>query len=136
VLDLGAECDLDRVLGAAVALVYYDVITSNHGTMAQERRKGGRRRSDRRSRDKSVTLTNERSTGGVEHDERGDARWVWASEQQARDASETFDELKALDNDTLEILELADPVGKKPPGGGYNPYDVTTPKKRTAKNRR
>jgi hypothetical protein len=104
--------------------------------MPQERRKGGRRRTDKeRARDKTVTLTNERSTGGIEHDERGDARWVWASEQQARDTAETFDELRALDNDTLEILELQEPTRSKPVDG-YNPYDVTTPKKRPAKNRR
>jgi hypothetical protein len=105
--------------------------------MPKERRKGGRRRADKQAERDSATLTNERSTGGVEHDERGDARWVWASEQQARDTAETFDELKALDNDTLEILELSEPnPAKAPPGGGYNPYDVTTPKKRPAKNRR
>jgi len=102
--------------------------------MPQERRKGGRRRADKeRARDASVTFTNERS-GTIEHDERGDARWVSASEKQARDTAETFDELRALDNDTLEILELSDaPRQKAPPGGGYNPYDVSTPKKR--KNR-
>lgn len=104
--------------------------------MAQERRKGGRRRSDKQAaRDAVPTLTNERKTGTIEHDERGDARWVFPSEQQARDAAETFDELKALDNDTLEILELTESRAKARPGGGYNPYDVTTPKKKPAKNR-
>lgn len=106
--------------------------------MPQERRKGGRRRSDKQqARDRSVAFTNERSSGSIEHDERGDARWVSASEKQARDTAETFDELRALDNDTLEILELADaPRSKLPPGGGYNPYDVSNPKKRASKNRR
>ncbi|HEY9182507.1 MAG TPA: hypothetical protein VIQ99_04860 [Gammaproteobacteria bacterium] len=106
--------------------------------MARERRKGGRRRTDKQpTRDTSVTLTNERSTGTIEHDERGDARWVSASERQARDTAETFDELKALDNDTLEILELTDaPRQKSPPGGGYNPYDISTPSKRAGKTRR
>lgn len=104
--------------------------------MAQERRKGGRRRNDQQAaRDAAPTLTNERKTGTIEHDERGDARWVFPSEQQARDAAETFDELKALDNDTLEILELTESRAKARPGGGYNPYDVTTPKKKPAKNR-
>jgi hypothetical protein len=105
--------------------------------MPQERRKSGRRRSDKQAaRDAAPTLTNERKTGTIEHDDRGDARWVFPSEQQARDTAETFDELKALDNDTLEILELSEPPAKSPPGGGYNPYNVTTPKKRPAKNRR
>jgi hypothetical protein len=105
--------------------------------MPQERRKGGRRRSDKQQARESVTLTNQRSSGSIEHDERGDARWVSATEKQARDTAETFDELRALDNDTLEILELADgPRQKAPPGGGYNPYDVSTPKKRAVKNRR
>ena len=128
---------MDRIFGWSRRANLYDVIHSKHGTMAQERRKGGRRRSDKQqARDTSVTLTNERSSGSIEHDERGAARWVSASEKQARDTAETFDELRALDNDTLEILELAEPPAKKPPGGGYNPYDVTTPKKRPAKNRR
>ena len=106
--------------------------------MAQERRKGGRRRSDKQqARDTSVTFTHERTTGSIEHDERGDARWVSASEKQARDTAETFDELRALDNDTLEILELQDaPRQKSVPGGGYNPYDISNPKKRASKNRR
>jgi len=129
---------MDRIFGPSRRANLYDVIHSKPGTMPQERRKGGRRRSDKQqARDTSVTLTNERSLGSIEHDERGDARWVSATEKQARDTAETFDELRALDNDTLEILELADvPRQKAPPGGGYNPYDVTTPKKRPAKNRR
>jgi hypothetical protein len=105
--------------------------------MPAERRKGGRRRSDKAKRE-DVTLTNERSNGTIEHDDRGDARWVWASEQQAQEAAErTFDELKALDNETLEILEQPAPLsGRPPPGGGYNPYDAVEPKKKPAKTRR
>lgn len=102
--------------------------------MAQERRKGGRRRADRRANTDEVTLTNERSSGSIEHDDRGDARWVWPSEQQARETTDkTFDELKALDNETLTILEQSDPArAKPPPGGGYNPYDTNAPPKKTA----
>jgi hypothetical protein len=103
--------------------------------MPQERRKGGRRRSDKQQAREPVTFTTERSSGSIEHDERGDARWVFPSEKQARDTAETFDELKALDNDTLEVLELTESRAKTRPGGGYNPYDVSTPKK-PAKNRR
>ena len=105
--------------------------------MPAERRKGGRRRSDKATREE-VTLTNERSSGTIEHDDRGDARWVWPSEKQAQESAErTFDELKALDNETLEILELSDPARTKPPpGGGYNPYDAVAPPKKPAKTRR
>jgi hypothetical protein len=109
--------------------------------MAQERRKGtrGRRRTDKQAAtEDKPTLTNERSTGAIEHDERGDARWVWASEQQAQESAErTFNELKALDNEALALLEQADPsLPKVPPGGGYNPYDTTAPPKKTASKRR
>jgi hypothetical protein len=108
--------------------------------MGQERRKSGRRRNDRRASDTKPTLTNEKSVGGVRHDERGDAHWVWASEQQAQESAErTFNELKALDNEALALLEQSDPAqSKSPPGGGYNPYDVATPlaKKPARKTRR
>jgi hypothetical protein len=107
--------------------------------MSQERRKGGRRRTDRRAADDDrPTLTNRRSGGSIEHDDRGDARWVWASEQQARESTEkTFDELKALDNETLTILEQSDPSRPKvPPGGGYNPYDVSAPQQKPSAKKR
>lgn len=109
--------------------------------MAQERRKGGRRRGDRRAaRDNRVTLSNDESTGGVQHDERGQARWTWASEQFAHEAADrTFDQLKALDNDSLSLLEAPGPGKAKPaPGGGYNPYNTDAPvaKKPPAKPRR
>jgi hypothetical protein len=102
-------------------------------TMSQERRKGDRRRSDKTS-DDQVTLTNERSKGVIEHDDRGDARWVWATEQQAHElAEDTFNELKALDNEALALVDQPDPSRPKPPpGGGYNPYDVTAPPKKPA----
>jgi len=101
--------------------------------MPSERRKGGRRRSDKQAKsDDQVTLTNARSTGSIEHDDRGDARWVWATEQQAQDlADDTFNELKALDNEALALVDQPDPSRPKPPpGGGYNPYDVTAPAKK------
>ena len=102
--------------------------------MAKERRKGGRRQTDKEATgDDRVTLTNERSSGAIEHDDRGDARWVFASEQQARDSAETFDEFKALDNEALTLVDQPDPSRPKPPpGGGYNPYDVTAPVKKPA----
>jgi hypothetical protein len=106
--------------------------------MPQERRKGGRRRTDKHATsDDRVTLTNKRSTGTIEHDDRGDARWVWATEQQAQESAEkTFDELKALDNEALTLLEQSDPSrATPPPGGGYNPYDVVPQKKPATKKR-
>jgi len=105
--------------------------------MGQERRnKSGRRRSDRRASDKP-TLTNEQSLGGVRHDERGEARWVWASEPPQQDEG-TFDELKALDNKALALLESDPSLRRSPPGGGYDPYDVAKPpaKKPARKARR
>jgi hypothetical protein len=106
--------------------------------MGQERRKGGRRRNDRRAKSGEVTLTNARSSGAIEHDDRGDARWVWASEQQAQESADrTFDELKALDNEALTLVDQPDPSRPKPPpGGGYNPYDVTAPPRQPAIKKR
>jgi hypothetical protein len=107
--------------------------------MAKERRRGGRRTTDKRpATDQSATLTNEQRTGVVQHDDRGDARWVFPSEQQAQEVLDrTFDELKALDNAALALQSDPTP-SKAPPGGGYNPYDVSTPapKKRADKGRR
>jgi hypothetical protein len=102
--------------------------------MRRERRKGGRRRTDQQpAYDDQVSLTNEHSAGVIEHDERGDARWVWATGPQAQDSAErTFNELRALDNETLTLLEQSDPSRPPPRGGGYNPYETTTPPKKTA----
>jgi hypothetical protein len=105
--------------------------------MARERRKSGRRRTDRRASDAKITLTNENGSGAVQHDDRGDARWVFPSERKAQEELErTFDELKALDNVALSLQ--SDPIASRsPPGGGYNPYDVTAaPKKPARKARR
>jgi len=106
--------------------------------MAQERRKGGRRRSDKQAAADKPVLTNERSVGGIKHDDRGDARWVFPPEKQAQELLErTFDELKALDNESLSLLEQSPTQSRPPPGGGYNPYDVTAaPKKPARKARR
>lgn len=90
---------------------------------------------DRRASDAKVTLTNEHSTGSIRHDERGDARWTWGTEQP-ESLERTFDELKALDNETLALLE-SDPRAARPaPGGGYNPYDAVTNTKLKPNKRR
>jgi hypothetical protein len=102
----------------------------------RDRRKSGRRKADRRASDAKVTLTNERSAGSIIHDERGDARWTWATESPDT-LERTFDELKALDNETLTLLDSDKPAASRPiPGGGYNPYDAVTDKKVKPKIRR
>jgi hypothetical protein len=101
-----------------------------------ERRKSGRRRTDKpAASDADVTLTNAHSAGGIQHDDRGEARWTWATEQPHA-LDRTFDELKALDNETLTLLESEPVVARPRPGSGYNPYDTTTPKQRKPKTRR
>src|SRR5215471_19436655 len=65
------------------------------------------------------------SAGTVEHDDRGQAVWKWATEHEgpATEAEKTFDHLEALTNDRLA---LEDPAAKPAPGprSGYNPYDT------------
>ena len=81
-----------------------------------------------------MALTNERSAGAVYHDERGEAHWGWATEQQALDR--TFDELKALDNDALSLLD-SEPAPRRPrAGGGYKPYDAAASNNKKSKPRR
>src|SRR5688500_12734741 len=84
-------------------------------TMPQERRIGGRRSTDKEATGSHrVTLTNERSKGAIEHDDRGDARWVFATEKQAHDSTaDTFNELKALDNEALTLVDQPDPAQPK-----------------------
>jgi hypothetical protein len=82
------------------------------------------------------------STGVIEHDDRGQARWVLTPKHEpASDADATFDELRALTNERLEIDDT-EPAEKKKknPKGGYNPYDTDVPapprkKKRASEQR-
>jgi len=68
------------------------------------------------------------STGIIEHDDRGQARWVLTpTHEPASDADATFDELRALTNERLEIDDAAPPEKKRSPKGGYNPYDTDVP---------
>ena len=65
------------------------------------------------------------STGVIEHDDRGQARWVLTPQHEpASDADATFDELRALTNERLEIDNSVPAEKKKNPKGGYNPYDT------------
>ena len=65
------------------------------------------------------------SAGSVEHDDRGQARWKWATEHQgpASETERTFDQLEALTNDKLALEESA-PEPTAGPQSGYNPYDT------------
>ena len=68
------------------------------------------------------------STGIIEHDDRGQARWVLTPKvEPASDADPTFDELRALTNERLEIDDAAPVESKRKPKGGYNPYDTDIP---------
>ena len=65
------------------------------------------------------------TTGVIEHDDRGQARWVLTPKHEpASDADSTFDELRALTNERLEIDDATPAEKKKSPQGGYNPYDT------------
>ncbi len=76
------------------------------------------------------------STGVIEHDDRGQARWVLMPKQEpASDADATFDELRALTNDRLEIDDAPKEKKKSHPKGGYNPYDTNDPKPPPRKRR-
>ena len=76
------------------------------------------------------------STGVIEHDDRGQARWVLTPTQEpASDADATFDELRALTNERLEIEDAAPAEKKKNPKGGYNPYDTDVPQPPRKKKR-
>jgi len=69
------------------------------------------------------------TTGVIEHDERGQARWKFNPETASpSDADETFDELRALTNDRLSF-EDAPPTESTPrPQSGYDPYDTNAQK--------
>jgi hypothetical protein len=86
--------------------------------------------------DDAVTLgivsASESSSGGIDHDARGHARWKWVTESTpAGQTDDTFDHLKALDNDALAVDDEAQAPAAEPPSrkSGYNPYDVTPPGK-------
>jgi hypothetical protein len=73
-----------------------------------------------------VRVVSASENGKVEHDDRGQARWKWASEtNSAPTDTGTFDMLKSLDNDALDLSEevpaiptMIDKID------GYNPYDT------------
>ena len=97
----------------------------------KERRGKARRRDDAPpKRDGTIVSAHENSAGQVGFDDLGNARWKFSSEASAKaklEAERTFDLLKALDNDSIELAD-----GKRPDAAqskpakksGYNPYDT------------
>jgi hypothetical protein len=75
--------------------------------------------------DELTLSTGHATTGVIEHDERGQARWVWTPETlPSSDADATFDELRALTNDRLAIDDAPAEEPKPSPQSGYDPYDT------------
>ncbi len=79
--------------------------------------------------DSTIVSANESSSGGVDFDELGHARWKWSTEASVAapaDIERTFDLLKALDNETIELQEVKQPGAPAAPKKqtGYNPYDT------------
>lgn len=82
-----------------------------------------------------VVSTSENGSGSVDSDERGQSRWKWVTESPsaskpaktpATPTEETFDYLKALTNDGLELAD-ENAGAELPESGkvvGYDPYDT------------
>jgi hypothetical protein len=76
--------------------------------------------------DDSYRVSSTSETGVIEHDERGRARWKWRTEATpAENVEQTFDQLRALDNDALALEQAAEPQADAPKAkSGYDPYDT------------
>jgi len=84
-------------------------------------------RTDQIEEDEFVSTRHD-TTGVIEHDERGQARWKWIPETTpAGDADGTFDELRALTNDRLTLEDSPSKESAPTPQSGYNPYDTNAP---------
>lgn len=74
-----------------------------------------------------VVSAGDSSVGAIGFDDLGQPRWTWITEidGSTTDQEDTFDYLKALDNDSLAI-EDGGRAGEDQtsPGSGYNPYDT------------
>lgn len=76
--------------------------------------------------------TRDHGPGAIEHDERGQARWKWATEHEppSSEAEKTFDHLEALSNDRLALEDAPAAAAAPTPGPqpGYDPYDTNSPR--------
>jgi hypothetical protein len=75
----------------------------------------------------TVVAASEDSAGTIEFDARGQPRWKWITEHDAPadPTAQTFNHLKALDNDTLGVADDPPKQAERAPSAksGYNPYD-------------
>jgi hypothetical protein len=73
-----------------------------------------------------VVAASESGKGAVGFDDRGQPHWKWISELMpvVSDASETFDQLKALDNPALSLKTERVPEAQPPTKAGYDPYST------------
>jgi len=73
----------------------------------------------------------ESEIGGIDHDERGHARWTWKAQiaASADPTAETFDYLKALDVDLKIERRQQGRVPEQSTKTGINPYDTARSKK-------
>ncbi len=79
----------------------------------------------------AVLAAHEQSVGSVEHDDRGEARWDWATDTVTPCdlTAETLDYLKALDGPlSTEDTQPMESI-EQPRLAGYNAYD-TPPRKK------
>ena len=78
-----------------------------------------------------VVPASESATGGIDHDERGHARWKWKADVAASADSnaETFDYLKALDANLQIEQSQKVRVLEESTKTGMNPYDTARSKK-------
>ncbi len=73
-----------------------------------------------------IRVVSASENGTVAHDDRGQARWKWASEMNSAPTDTgTFDMLKSLDNDALGVSEVVPAIPTiVDKTDGYNPYDT------------
>jgi hypothetical protein len=96
----------------------------------QQGRKAGSEEDSRADEGPSVVAATDDSVGGIGFDELGQPRWTWITEHDGSARltnDDTFDYLKALDNDSLTLQDDPDtaPDGQKlSKQSGYDPYDT------------
>ena len=107
------------------------VLTDDDPTVEEEAPDFDPSRTDQIERPTFVSAR-DHGAGAVEHDERGHARWKWATEHEppSSEAEKTFDHLEALSNDRLALEDAPAAAAAATPGpqSGYNPYDADSPR--------